>query len=70
MTLKQRIKALVASALRYMVASLSLAILLYIAFALVFSSEEERRLQEEEYQRAIAVAIAQGVLSYLEETRS
>lgn len=32
--------------------------------------EEEQRLQEEAYQRAIAQAIAQGVISYLEETRS
>ena len=47
MTLKQRIKALVASALRFLVASLSTAIVLYILFALVFSSEEERRLQRE-----------------------
>ena len=47
MTVKQKLKALAASALRYMVASLSLAILLYIAFALVFSSEEERSLQRE-----------------------
>lgn len=47
MTVKQRIKALAASALRFTVASLSLAILLYILFALVFSTEEERRLQKE-----------------------
>ena len=47
MTVKQKIKALAASALRYLVASLSLAIVLYILFALVFSSEEERRLQRE-----------------------
>jgi murein DD-endopeptidase MepM/ murein hydrolase activator NlpD len=47
MTVKQKIKALAASALRYIVASLSLAIILYILFALVFSTEEERRLQRE-----------------------
>ena len=32
--------------------------------------EEERRLQEEAYQKAIAVAIAQGVISYLEAASS
>lgn len=47
MTLNQKVKMLVASALRYIVASLSLAIILYILFALVFSTEEERRLQKE-----------------------
>ena len=47
MTLKQKLKALAASALRFMVASLSLAIILYILFALVFSTEDERRLQKE-----------------------
>ena len=47
MTLKQKLKALAASALRFMVASMSLAIILYILFALVFSTEDERRLQKE-----------------------
>lgn len=47
MTTKQKLKALAASALRYVVASLSLAIFLYILFALVFSTDEERRLQRE-----------------------
>ena len=47
MTVKQKLKALAASALRFTVASLSLAIILYILFALVFSTEDERRLQKE-----------------------
>lgn len=47
MTLKQKLKALAASALRFMVASMSLAIILYILFALVFSTEDEHRLQKE-----------------------
>lgn len=40
-------KALAGSAVRYLIASASMAIVLYLLFALVFSSQEERLLQKE-----------------------
>lgn len=40
-------KALAGSAVRYLIASASIAIFLYLLFALVFSSQEERLLQKE-----------------------
>ena len=40
-------KALAGSAVRYLIASASMAIILYALFALVFSSQEERLLQKE-----------------------
>ena len=40
-------KALAGSAMRYLIASASMAIVLYALFALVFSSQEERLLQKE-----------------------
>lgn len=40
-------KALAGSAVRYVIASASIAIFLYLLFALVFSSQEERLLQKE-----------------------
>ncbi|MBO4585767.1 MAG: M23 family metallopeptidase [Bacteroidales bacterium] len=45
--MNKKLKALFGSAIRYAVASLSMAIFLYIIFALVFSTEEEVRLQRE-----------------------
>lgn len=41
------LKALMGSAVRFLVASSSMAIILYIGFALIFSTEEERHLQKE-----------------------
>lgn len=40
-------KALAGSAVRYVIASASIAIVLYLLFAMVFSSQEERLLQKE-----------------------
>ena len=45
--MNKKLKALFGSAIRYAVASLSMAIFLYIIFAIVFSTEEEVRLQRE-----------------------
>lgn len=42
-----RIRKFFASLLRYVVATVSLSIVLYIVFALVFSTEEERQLERE-----------------------
>lgn len=44
---KPDFRALAGSAVRYIIASASMAIVLYIIFALVFSSQEERLLQKE-----------------------
>jgi len=42
-----KLKKIIGSALRFLVASVSTAIIIYILFALVFSTDEERRLQKE-----------------------
>ncbi len=42
-----RIRKIVAGVVRYIVATVSLSIMLYIAFALVFSTQEEKQLQRE-----------------------
>ena len=44
---ESRIRRILRSIVRYVVASASLSIVLYILFALVFSTQEERRLQKE-----------------------
>lgn len=44
---KQEFKALAGSAVRYLIASMSMAIFLYLLFALLFSSQEEKLLQKE-----------------------
>lgn len=44
---KPDFKALAGSAVRYAIASMSMAIILYLLFALVFSSREDRLLQKE-----------------------
>lgn len=44
---KQEFKALAGSAVRYFIASMSMAIVLYLLFALLFSSQEEKLLQKE-----------------------
>jgi len=41
------IRRITGAVLRYLVAAVSLSVLLYIAFALLFSTEEERRLEKE-----------------------
>ena len=47
--MNKKLKALFGSAIRYAVASLSMAIFLYIIFAIVFSTEDEVRLQRENH---------------------
>ena len=42
-----KFRKILGAAVRYLVASVSLSVVLYIIFALVFSTEEERRLQRE-----------------------
>ena len=42
-----KLKKIIGSALRFLVASVSTAIIIYMLFALVFSTDEERRLQKE-----------------------
>lgn len=44
---ESRIRRILRSIVRYVVASASLSIVIYILFALVFSTQEERRLQKE-----------------------
>ena len=47
MAKESRIRTLVTTLLRYVVATVSFSIVLYILFALVFSTEEERHLKRE-----------------------
>lgn len=42
-----KIRRVLGGVLRYLIATVSLSVVLYIAFALVFSTEEERRLEKE-----------------------
>ena len=42
-----KIQRVLGEVLRYLIATVSLSVVLYIAFALVFSTEEERRLEKE-----------------------
>ena len=44
---ESRLGRIVGSLLRYVIATVSISIVLYIVFALVFSTEEEKRLQRE-----------------------
>lgn len=72
---KGRISKFLGSLLRYVVATLSLSIVLYIVFALVFSTQEERQLEREnrlyrerfERMRTQERLIAGGVDALLEK---